>query len=375
MTHNLAIRYRPRKFEELIGQKPVAALLRAMTLKNTLPHVLLLEGCKGSGKTTTARILAAALNCEATNKPCGECESCNAVFDGHSLSVREIDASSHGLVDDIRQLQDSLMYSIPGGMMVLIIDEAQGLSKAASNALLKTLEFPPEDTVFILITTEAAKILPTIRSRCMIFSFKQIPVEAVFDRLKMVRDKEIIDISDDVLYQVALRSKGSLRDGLIALDQLVRAGVSKLEHFQLIFGESLPGVSILRSMLTGRHSAAFSEADRMLEAVGSVPDIVDSLIEILKNIVILKAGGLIPAQGDDLSTLESLAQRTEQKKVVAALRALWDTKIKIRSNDQSPSILYLMITAMMDCLVLPVYEEQSKPLTFEDIRSKMYETA
>src|SRR6185503_4645532 len=164
MTQNLAGVYRPRKFEEIVGKKAVSALLKAMLLRNTLPNVLLLEGSKGSGKTTTARITAAYLNCLSEYKPCGECESCHAVFEGRSLAVREIDAASHGLVDDIRQLQESLLYAVPGAKSVLIIDEAQGLSKAASNALLKTLEFPPENTIFILITTESAKILPTIRS-------------------------------------------------------------------------------------------------------------------------------------------------------------------------------------------------------------------
>lgn len=373
--HNLAIRYRPRKFEELIGQRAVAALLKAMTVKQTLPHVLLLEGCKGSGKTTTARILAAALNCEAMNKPCGECASCSAVFDGTSLAVREIDASSHGLVDDIRQLQDSFMYSIPGITSVLIVDEAQGLSRAASNALLKTLEFPPENTVFILITTEAAKILPTIRSRCMTFSFKQIPVEAVHERLKTVRDKEELSMSNDVLYQIALRSKGSLRDGLIMMDQLVRAGVSRMEQFELIFGESTPGAGVLKAMLTGRHALAFSEADRMLNTTGNVNDVVDSIINLLKEMVVLKSGGVSSLQGEDLRVVEELSTSIDLRKAVSALRVLWDTKIKIRGSDQSASMLYLMITAMMDCLSVLVYDELPRKLTFDQISSTLQETA
>lgn len=367
---SLAVTHRPRKFEELIGQKPVAALLKAMTLKGTLPHVLLLEGCKGAGKTTTARIVASALNCESFNKPCGECESCVAVFDGNSLAVREIDASSHGLVDDIRQLQDSLLYCIPGIVSVIIVDEAQGLSKAASNALLKTLEFPPENTVFILITTEAAKILPTIRSRCMTFSFKQISTEAVFERLKVVRDKENISLSDDILYQAALRSGGSLRDGLILLDQLVRAGVSKIEQFQAIFGESLPGVSLLSAILTGRHSLAYTESDRMLATTGNVSSVVDSLVELLKNIVIIRSGGLTSLQGEDLKQLQQISTVVDSKKAVSAMRALWDTKIKIRGNDQSPAMMYLMLTTVLECLTAPVFED-SQPLTLDDMRSTL----
>lgn len=364
---NLALRYRPRKFEELIGQRATAALLKAMTVKNTLPPVLLLEGFKGSGKTTTARITAAALNCASMHKPCGECDSCNAIFEGCSLAVREIDASSHGLVDDIRQLQDSLMYSVPGITSVIIMDEAQGLSRAASNALLKTLEFPPDNTVFILITTEAAKILPTIHSRCMTFSFKQISVEAIQQRLKTVRDKEDISMSDDVLHQISLRAHGSLRDGLIMLDQLVRAGVSRIEQFEMIFGESTPGVSVLQAMVTGRHSFAFTEVDRMLATVGSVSDIVDSLIGLLKELVVLKSGGVVTVQGQDLDVLETISLKLDTKKIVTALRVLWDTKIKIRGNDQSASMLYLMITAMMDCLSAPVYDEVPRKLTFSEL--------
>lgn len=369
---NLAIKYRPRKFEELAGQKAVSALLRAMLFKETVPNVILLEGVKGSGKTTTARVLAAALNCEEINKPCGECASCETIFEGRSLAVREIDAASHGLVDDIRQLQDNMLYSVPGVKHVLIIDEAQGLSKAASNALLKTLEFPPDDTVFILITTESNKILPTVRSRCMSFLFKPIKVEDIYDRLIAVKNKEDFIIADTVIYQIALKAKGSLRDGLLSLDQLTRAGVGTIEQYEFIFGESSVGTSLVRSILSGRHVTAFMEVDKALAQLGNPNEVVDVLIEAVKDIVIIKSGGTTALQGEDLNALEELAGRVDVKKAVAALRALWDARIKIRGTSQSSSILYLLITAVMDCLAAPNYENDHK-LTFDKIGSMLGE--
>lgn len=372
---NLALKYRPRKFEEIAGQRAVSALLKAMFIKDTMPNVLLLEGSKGSGKTTTARIVAAALNCESMNKPCGECESCTAVFEGNSLAVREIDASSHGLVDDIRQLQESLMYSVGGSKAVLIIDECQGLSKAASNALLKTLEFPPENTVFILITTESNKILPTVRSRCMSFVFRRINIEDIYNRLLLVKTKENLKLDDSVVYQIALKSKGSLRDSLLLMDQLSRAGVSNIQQYSIIFGNTSIGPSLISTMLTGRHSQVFLEVDKAVEQIGTVNDVLETIIESFRDIIVLKGGGSVVAQNEDLSQLAKLASEIDTKKAVAALRALWDARIKLRGHEQSPAMLYLVVAAIIDALSIPVFEENSSLLTFAEMESMINESA
>ena len=220
----LARKWRPQRFEEVVGQETVTKTLQNAIKSERIAHAFLFAGVRGVGKTTTARILAKALNCQEgpTPSPCGECVSCREITEANSIDVLEIDAASNTGVDNIRELRESARYGTARDRFkILIIDEAHMLSNAAFNALLKTLEEPPPHVKFILATTEYAKIPVTIVSRCQQYDFKPIPFLLILERLKLLSQEEGIKISEYSLRALVSVAEGSMRDAQSALDQII----------------------------------------------------------------------------------------------------------------------------------------------------------
>ncbi len=218
--------YRPEIFDEILGQEHIVRILRNQIDTDSVSHAYLFCGTRGTGKTTTARILAKGLNClDEGSKPCGKCSVCQAVKEGTYLDVIEIDAASNNGVDNIRELRESVKYPPAlGRKKVYIIDEVHMLSSGAFNALLKTLEEPPEYVVFILATTEPQKLPSTILSRCMRLDFKRVPESVLIKGMAEICRKKGINVTEDALRIIAANADGSVRDGLSILDQCISGG-------------------------------------------------------------------------------------------------------------------------------------------------------
>jgi DNA polymerase-3 subunit gamma/tau len=218
-------KYRPTRFSEIVGQEHIKRLLKNALEKRRISHAYIFAGPRGTGKTTTARIIAKSLNCEKNQyeEPCNECVSCKAIDSGSHLDVIELDAASNRGIDEVRKIRDGVNFTpVMGKYKVYIIDEVHMLTKEAFNALLKTLEEPPEHVVFILATTNPEKIPPTIISRCQVLEFRNISNNEIKNRLREICIKEGYDVTEDALEKIVKKAAGGLRDALSILEQVVR---------------------------------------------------------------------------------------------------------------------------------------------------------
>jgi DNA polymerase-3 subunit gamma/tau len=347
----LARKWRPKTFDEVVGQSTVTRTLKNALASGRIGHAFLLSGARGVGKTTTARILAKALNCSKaagpTPDPCGECPACVEIAAGTSLDVQEIDGATHNGVEQVRELRESARYNpARDRYKVWIIDEVHMLSTGAFNALLKTLEEPPPRVKFIFATTEYHKIPDTILSRCQQYDFRMIPAKDLIAHLRKVADADGIKVSDEVLARIARAAEGSARDALSLFDQVLSFSGSEVKDEDVT---ALLGL-IDRELLFGA-SKAVADADStgLLDLVERLSDygadyrnFARELLLHFREILLLKlapAGSpMLAAIGpEEEQRLRPLADAYSEEDILRAFEVLSETEVELRSS-QDPRV-------------------------------------
>jgi DNA polymerase-3 subunit gamma/tau len=313
-----ARKYRPQTFDDLVGQGHVSRTLKNAVAQNRLAHAYLFVGPRGVGKTSTARILAKSLNCiqGPTVTPCGVCDNCREIAGGNSLDVIEIDGASNNSVEDVRQLRENVRYApAKGHYKIYLIDEVHMLSSAAFNALLKTLEEPPEHVKFIFATTEPQKVLATILSRCQRFDLHRIPANLIAQHLQFIAKKEKITLEPAAAHSIARGAEGGLRDAESMLDQLVAFCGEKIAEGDVlnVFGfTSEQTVSDLTGrILRGETPEAIDLLNEQCEAGKDMMRLMSDLISYLRDLLVFKAKPDALNQDVDPEVQKSLSADTE----------------------------------------------------------------
>ena len=318
-------RFRPQRFVEVLGQEHISLALRNAVRDDRVGHAYLFSGPRGTGKTSTARILAKALNCAAPDggEPCGICDSCVEIARGTSLDVHELDAASNNGVDAMRELVSHAALGTPGRWKVYIVDEVHMLSTAASNALLKTLEEPPGHVVFVLATTEAQKVLPTIRSRTQHFEFRLLGPDVLVDLLRRISDEAGLELGDESIDAAARRGRGSARDALSALDQVAAGGTVEDE---LVMVAAL--AEALAERDPGRALVCVAEAS---EAGDDFAQLAGALADHLRQAFLASvAPELVAVPGGERAQVEALAKLMGLPAVVRHMEVLGRAQVDMR---------------------------------------------
>jgi len=291
-----ARKYRPQTFDDLVGQTHVTRTLKNAVAQNRLAHAYLFVGPRGVGKTSTARILAKSLNCAKgpTVTPCGKCDNCREIAAGNSLDVIEIDGASNNSVEDVRQLRENVRYApAKGRYKIYLIDEVHMLSPAAFNALLKTLEEPPEHVKFIFATTEPQKVLPTILSRCQRFDLHRIPANLIAQHLQFIAKKEKITLQPAAAHAIARGAEGGLRDAESMLDQLVAFCGEKINESDVLdvfgFTSEQIVIDLTGRILRGETPEAIDLLHQQSEAGKDMMRLMADLIAYLRDLLVSKA--------------------------------------------------------------------------------------
>lgn len=291
-----ALAWRPQTFSDLVGQDVIARTLQNAIKSDRVHHAYLFAGLRGSGKTSTARIFAKALNCEKgpTPEPCLTCSACTEIRDGNSMDVVEIDAASNNSVDNIRELREMVRYNAARDTYkIYIIDEVHMLSASAFNALLKTLEEPPPKVVFIMATTELHKIPATILSRSQQFDFRQIPVYQIEERIQKIVDAESVNMNHEAISLIAMAAKGSMRDALSIFDQVIASSDDEITaaEVSIILGvvKDIHLYELMEGIAQGSVERVMNRIGELVHSGHDLKGVYDSLTTFIRDLIVLKS--------------------------------------------------------------------------------------
>ncbi|MBM3306919.1 MAG: DNA polymerase III subunit gamma/tau [Candidatus Eisenbacteria bacterium] len=348
----LARKWRPETFSQVVGQRHVVTTLSAAVRTDRIGHAYLFTGPRGVGKTTIARVLAKALNCEKgpTDEPCLACDSCREIASGKSLDVIEIDGASNRKIEDARGIRETVQYApLSGRKKVYIIDEAHMLTREAFNALLKTIEEPPPHVVFVLATTEPSKIPDTITSRCQRFDFHRVSAADMEARLRHIAQAEGVRVSDGAVRLLAARADGSMRDAESLFDQLLATGSGDVGADDVAAILGIPRVEVFRSLsdaIAARDTrAALGAFTSALDAGFDPRDLIDGLVEHLRDLLVRTATGE-PGAPDVGDGPETPARALTEDQLVRLLRIAAETQAQARWTTQ-PSLMVELALARM----------------------------
>ena len=359
-----ARKWRPQKFSELIGQEHIVRTLRNAIELNKLSHAYIFSGTRGVGKTTTARILAKAINCAKgpLSEPCDECDFCQEIKLGNSIDVREIDGASNNSVDQVRELTENIKYAVSSSRYkVYIIDEVHMLSKSAFNALLKTLEEPPSKVVFIFATTELSKIPETILSRCQCFEFKPLSHRQIIEQLEIICDHEGIKANGRSLEQIAKTGAGSMRDAQSLLDQVIAYCGNKIENDSVDEVLGVVGRKTLEELvdhLIKKDSVGLIEIVQLIITDGKdLNFLCRDLAEYFRNLMMVKLSDkpelLLDTQLCNLKLLKDQSKAFHVDELQQIFSVLSRTEVEMKRSSLAQIIFEMSILRLAD--VRPFY--------------------
>ena len=362
MSQALYRKWRPRLWEQVVGQEHVVVTLKNAIAAGRVGHAYLFAGPRGTGKTTTARLLAKAVNCLAESpaeRPCDHCQHCQAVNDNRFLDLIEIDAASNTSVDDVRDLRDKINFSpSQGKYKVYIIDEVHMLSTAAFNALLKTLEEPPPHAIFILATTEVHKIPATVLSRCQRHEFRRIPVADIVRHLQELCTQEGLQVDKDALTLIARQATGSLRDAISLLDQLTSGGqVVNLATAQTVLGTAASQrvFELIDAVLARNPSAGMDCIAGALDSGSDPRQFARQVVDTLRNLLLVRmgAGSQMDVTADQREQMARQAQAFSLPQLLEAVRLFNAAANEMRSGWQPGLPLELALAQTIQSMDAP----------------------
>lgn len=335
-------KFRPITFSEIVGQEHITRTLRNQIIAGRVGHAYLFNGGRGTGKTSAAKILARAINClnPKDGEPCNECEICKGAINGSLTDIVEMDAASNNSVEDIRSIREEVNFlPTKAKYRVYIIDEVHMLSTGAFNALLKTLEEPPEHVKFILATTEPQKLPATILSRCQRFDFKKISNENIIKRLNIVCEKSNIEITKEALNIIAVLSEGAMRDALSILERCIQDGENKIDEDKIKDLVGIPKITYIHqlteSILEYDVDKALANIDEVLEDGKDINNLLWELIKYVKDILVYKASNKLELYSEEeLNKIKIISEKVSKEKLVDIIYQLSNLENDIKWSTQ-----------------------------------------